>query len=95
MKCFILYVSEKVNCELFELFGTKELILSYMQTDYANEIDETIRSFLLRYCVQHAKDWDDHLPAIAYAFNLIHSVCMRKNGIRRHQNIHTWDPRAC
>ncbi|KAJ6669751.1 hypothetical protein lerEdw1_000300 [Lerista edwardsae] len=63
----------QVNCELFELFRTKELIISYTQTDYANEIDETIRSFLLRYCVQHAKDWDNHLPAITYAFNLIHS----------------------
>ncbi|XP_066470903.1 gypsy retrotransposon integrase-like protein 1 isoform X2 [Tiliqua scincoides] len=63
----------QVNCELFELFGTRELIISYSQTDRANEIGETIRSFLLNYCMEHAKDWDDHLPAIAYAFNLIHS----------------------
>lgn len=37
--------------------------------------------------MEHGKDWDDHLPAVAYAFNLIHSVCMR--GLRGLQNIHT------
>lgn len=62
----------QVNCELFKLFGTKELIIPYTQTNRANETGETIRSFLHQYCMEHGKDWDDHLPAVAYAFNLIH-----------------------
>ncbi|XP_062985619.1 gypsy retrotransposon integrase-like protein 1 isoform X1 [Elgaria multicarinata webbii] len=63
----------QVNHELFEFFGTKELILPYPQLDHENEIGKTIRSFLLKYCTEHAKDWDEHLQVIAYAFNLIHS----------------------
>uniref|UniRef100_A0A803T1W9 Uncharacterized protein n=1 Tax=Anolis carolinensis TaxID=28377 RepID=A0A803T1W9_ANOCA len=47
--------------------------MSYPQTDCKNEIGKTIRSFLLRYCTENSKDWDDHLQAIAYAFNLIPS----------------------
>nr|XP_008112192.1 PREDICTED: gypsy retrotransposon integrase-like protein 1 isoform X1 [Anolis carolinensis]XP_008112195.1 PREDICTED: gypsy retrotransposon integrase-like protein 1 isoform X1 [Anolis carolinensis] len=64
---------QQINCELFDLLGTKELLMSYPQTDCKNEIGKTIRSFLLRYCTENSKDWDDHLQAIAYAFNLIPS----------------------
>ncbi|XP_061479409.1 gypsy retrotransposon integrase-like protein 1 isoform X2 [Rhineura floridana] len=63
----------QINGELFKLFGTKELIIPYLQTDHENETGKTIRSFLLKYCTEHTKDWDDHLQAISYAFNLIHS----------------------
>ncbi|XP_044302505.1 gypsy retrotransposon integrase-like protein 1 isoform X1 [Varanus komodoensis] len=63
----------QINCKLFELFGTKELIMPYPQPDRENEISKSIRSFLLKYCTEHTKDWDEHLQAIAYAFNLIHS----------------------
>ncbi|XP_053264337.1 gypsy retrotransposon integrase-like protein 1 isoform X2 [Podarcis raffonei] len=63
----------QINRELFEHFGTKELIMPYPQADHENEAVKTIRSFLLKYCTEHTKDWDDHLQAISYAFNLIDS----------------------
>ncbi|KAH0628116.1 hypothetical protein JD844_008861 [Phrynosoma platyrhinos] len=63
----------QINCELFEHFGTKELLMLHPQTECENKIGKTIRSFLLRYCSENKKDWDDHLQAIAYAFNLIPS----------------------
>lgn len=68
-------LSLKINCELFEVFGTKELIISYPQCEHGNETGKRIRSFLQKYCMENTKDWDDHLSAIAFAFNLIHSVC--------------------
>ncbi|XP_068782930.1 gypsy retrotransposon integrase-like protein 1 isoform X3 [Struthio camelus] len=41
------------------------------QTDDANERTcKTIKAFLNKYCTDHPNDWDEHLSAIAYAFNL-------------------------
>ncbi|XP_075303189.1 gypsy retrotransposon integrase-like protein 1 isoform X2 [Opisthocomus hoazin] len=41
------------------------------QTDDVNERTcKTIKAFLNRYCTDHPNDWDEHLSAIAYAFNL-------------------------
>uniref|UniRef100_A0A8D0GCL6 Gypsy retrotransposon integrase 1 n=1 Tax=Sphenodon punctatus TaxID=8508 RepID=A0A8D0GCL6_SPHPU len=68
----MLLLSFKINQELFKLFGIKEMILSYPQRDYANEtVCKTIKAFLHKYCLEHTSDWDDHLSAIAYAYNLI------------------------
>uniref|UniRef100_A0A8C3P8K5 Gypsy retrotransposon integrase-like protein 1 n=1 Tax=Chrysemys picta bellii TaxID=8478 RepID=A0A8C3P8K5_CHRPI len=61
----------QINRELFELFGMKQIVLSYPQTDDTNERTcKTIKTFLNKYCADHPNDWDDNLSAIAYAFNL-------------------------
>ncbi|XP_030421747.1 gypsy retrotransposon integrase-like protein 1 isoform X1 [Gopherus evgoodei] len=61
----------QINRELFELFGMKQIVLSYPQTDDTNERTcRTIKTFLSKYCAEHPNDWDDDLSAIAYAFNL-------------------------
>ncbi|XP_051499625.1 gypsy retrotransposon integrase-like protein 1 isoform X2 [Apus apus] len=61
----------QVNEELFALFGMKQIVWSYTQTDYVNERTcKTIKVFLNKYCTDHPNDWDEHLSAIAYAFNL-------------------------
>ncbi|XP_074850288.1 gypsy retrotransposon integrase-like protein 1 [Carettochelys insculpta] len=61
----------QINKELFELFGMKQIVLSYPQTDDTNERQcKTIKTFLNKYCTDHPNDWDHNLSAIAYAFNL-------------------------
>ncbi|XP_075596966.1 gypsy retrotransposon integrase-like protein 1 isoform X6 [Balearica regulorum gibbericeps] len=64
-------VKQWINEELFALFGMKQIVLSYPQTDDVNERTcKTIKAFLNKYCIDHPNDWDEHLSAIAYAFNL-------------------------
>ncbi|XP_062477712.1 gypsy retrotransposon integrase-like protein 1 isoform X2 [Pezoporus occidentalis] len=61
----------EINEELFALFGMKQIVLSYPQTDHVNaRTCKTIKAFLNKYCINHPNDWDEHLSAIAYAFNL-------------------------
>ncbi|KAM4638009.1 gypsy retrotransposon integrase-like protein 1 isoform 1-T2 [Amazona ochrocephala] len=61
----------QINEELFALFGMKQIVLSYPQTDHINaRTCKTIKAFLNKYCINHPNDWDEHLSAIAYAFNL-------------------------
>ncbi|XP_054040967.1 gypsy retrotransposon integrase-like protein 1 isoform X1 [Rissa tridactyla] len=61
----------QINEELFALFGMKQIVLSYPQTDDVNERTcKTIKAFLDKHCTDHPNDWDEHLSAIAYAFNL-------------------------
>ncbi|XP_026654335.1 gypsy retrotransposon integrase-like protein 1 isoform X2 [Zonotrichia albicollis] len=62
----------QINEELFALFGMKQIVLSYPQTthDVNEKISKTIKTFLNKYCIDHPNDWDEHLSAIAYAFNL-------------------------
>ncbi|XP_074789326.1 gypsy retrotransposon integrase-like protein 1 isoform X2 [Athene noctua] len=61
----------QINEELFALFGMKQIVLSYPQTDDMNERTcKTIKAFLKKYCTDHPNNWDEHLSAIAYAFNL-------------------------
>ncbi|KGL78608.1 Gypsy retrotransposon integrase-like 1, partial [Tinamus guttatus] len=62
----------QINQELFALFGMKQIVVGYPQTDELNErTSRTIKAFLNSYCTEHPNDWDEHLSAIAYAFNLI------------------------
>lgn len=66
----------KINEELFALFGMKQIVLSYPQTDDVKETTcKTIKAFLNKYCTDHPDDWDEHLSAIAYTFNLTNLVC--------------------
>ncbi|KAM6105710.1 LOW QUALITY PROTEIN: gypsy retrotransposon integrase-like protein 1 [Pterocles gutturalis] len=60
----------QINEELFALFGMKQIVLSYPQTDDVNERTCKTITFLNKYCTDHPNDWDEHLSAIAYAFNL-------------------------
>ncbi|XP_043834058.1 gypsy retrotransposon integrase-like protein 1 isoform X1 [Dromiciops gliroides] len=62
----------QINGELFGLFGTKQIVSFYpSQPDDVNErTANTIKIFLSKYCLDHPNDWDDHLLAISYAFNL-------------------------
>lgn len=53
--------------------------MPYPETDHEHDVGERIRSFVLKYCTEYTDDWDDHLEAIAYAFNLIQSVCIDLN----------------
>ncbi|XP_066195440.1 gypsy retrotransposon integrase-like protein 1 isoform X3 [Sylvia atricapilla] len=46
----------------------KELV--YQRDDVNERISQTIKTFLNKYCIDHPNDWDEHLSAIAYAFNL-------------------------
>ncbi|XP_032940567.1 gypsy retrotransposon integrase-like protein 1 isoform X3 [Catharus ustulatus] len=65
----------QINEELFALFGMKQIVLPYPQTDDVNEsMSKTIKTFLNKYCIDHPNDWDEHLSAIAYAFNLTNLV---------------------
>ncbi|XP_062369584.1 gypsy retrotransposon integrase-like protein 1 isoform X2 [Cinclus cinclus] len=64
-------VKQWINEELCAQFGMKQVVLSYPQTDDVNErMSKTIKTFLNKYCIDHPSDWDEHLSAIAYAFNL-------------------------
>ncbi|OXB79351.1 UNVERIFIED_CONTAM: hypothetical protein H355_008156 [Colinus virginianus] len=64
-------VKQWINKELFALFGMKQVVLSYPQTDEVNERTcKTVKAFLNKYCTDHPNDWDEHLSAIAYAFNV-------------------------
>ncbi|XP_032531117.1 gypsy retrotransposon integrase-like protein 1 [Chiroxiphia lanceolata] len=61
----------QINEELFALFGMKQIVLSYPQTDDVNErMSKTIKAFLSKFCIDYPNNWDEHLSAIAYAFNL-------------------------
>lgn len=73
---FFFFFLLKINEELFALFGMRQIVLSYPQTDDVNvRTSTTIRSFLNKYCADHPNDWNEHLSAIAYAFNLTNLVC--------------------
>ncbi|XP_007486305.2 gypsy retrotransposon integrase-like protein 1 [Monodelphis domestica] len=64
----------QINGEIFGLFGTRQMVSFYpSQPDDASErTANTIKMFLSKYCLDHPNDWDDHLLAISYAFNLTH-----------------------
>ncbi|KAM6033909.1 gypsy retrotransposon integrase-like protein 1 isoform 2-T2 [Chlamydotis macqueenii] len=46
----------------------KELV--YQTDDVNDRTCKTIKAFLNKYCIDNPNDWDEHLSAIAYAFNL-------------------------
>ncbi|KAM4638017.1 gypsy retrotransposon integrase-like protein 1 isoform 8-T11 [Amazona ochrocephala] len=51
--------------------GTFQCYQQKPQTDHINaRTCKTIKAFLNKYCINHPNDWDEHLSAIAYAFNL-------------------------
>lgn len=67
----------QINLELCELFGTKQIVISQAsQTVNPTEsTPSTIKTFLSKHCADHPDNWDDHLSAVSFAFNVIHLVC--------------------
>ncbi|XP_036136743.1 gypsy retrotransposon integrase-like protein 1 isoform X4 [Molossus molossus] len=64
----------QINVELCGLFGTKQIVISRSsQTVNQTEgIPNTIKTFLSKHCADHPNNWDDHLSAVSFAFNITH-----------------------
>ncbi|KAM9254402.1 gypsy retrotransposon integrase-like protein 1 isoform 2-T2 [Dugong dugon] len=64
----------QINVELYGLFGTKQIVISHASqtVDPTESTPSTIKMFLSKYCADHPNNWDDHLSAISFAFNIIH-----------------------
>ncbi|XP_036136742.1 gypsy retrotransposon integrase-like protein 1 isoform X3 [Molossus molossus] len=67
-------VKQWINVELCGLFGTKQIVISRSsQTVNQTEgIPNTIKTFLSKHCADHPNNWDDHLSAVSFAFNITH-----------------------
>ena len=68
----------QINGELCELFGTKQIVISHAsQTVNPTEsTPSTIKTFLSKHCADYPNNWDDHLSAVSFAFNVTHLVCI-------------------
>ncbi|XP_036742743.2 gypsy retrotransposon integrase-like protein 1 isoform X3 [Manis pentadactyla] len=64
----------QINVELCELFGTKQIVISHAsQTVSSTEsTPNTIKTFLSKHCADHPNNWDEHLSAVSFAFNVTH-----------------------
>ncbi|XP_052047742.1 gypsy retrotransposon integrase-like protein 1 isoform X1 [Apodemus sylvaticus] len=66
---------EQINVEIYRLFGAKEIVISHASgsVNPAESTPGTIRTFLSKHCAEHPSNWDEHLPALSFAFNVTHS----------------------
>ncbi|XP_023403718.1 gypsy retrotransposon integrase-like protein 1 isoform X2 [Loxodonta africana] len=64
----------QINVELYGLFGTKQIVISHASqtVDPTVSTPSTIRTFLSKHCADHPNNWDDHLSAVSFAFNIVH-----------------------
>ncbi|KAF6356925.1 gypsy retrotransposon integrase 1 [Rhinolophus ferrumequinum] len=64
----------QINVELCGLFGAKQIVISHASqtVNQTESIPSTIKTFLSKHCAEHPNNWDDHLPAISFAFNITH-----------------------
>ncbi|XP_039072872.1 gypsy retrotransposon integrase-like protein 1 isoform X3 [Hyaena hyaena] len=64
----------EINVELFGLFGTKQIVISHASqtVNRTESTPSTIKAFLSKHCADHPNNWDDHLSAISFAFNVTH-----------------------
>ncbi|KAM6225037.1 gypsy retrotransposon integrase-like protein 1 [Rhynchocyon petersi] len=64
----------QINVELYGLFGTTQIVISHASqtVDLTESTPSIIKTFLSKYCADHPNNWDDHLSAISFAFNVIH-----------------------
>ncbi|XP_076995139.1 gypsy retrotransposon integrase-like protein 1 isoform X2 [Tamandua tetradactyla] len=64
----------QINVELHGLFGTKHVVISRASqtVDPTESTPSTIKTFLSKHCADHPNNWDDHLSAISFAFNVTH-----------------------
>ncbi|XP_021054693.1 gypsy retrotransposon integrase-like protein 1 isoform X4 [Mus pahari] len=66
---------EQINVELYRLFGAKEIVISHASgsVNLAESTPGTIKTFLSKHCAEHPSTWDEHLPALSFAFNVTRS----------------------
>ncbi|XP_053081388.1 gypsy retrotransposon integrase-like protein 1 isoform X3 [Acinonyx jubatus] len=64
----------EINVELCGLFGTKQIVISHASqaVNRTESTSSTIKAFLCKHCADHPNNWDDHLSAISFAFNVTH-----------------------
>ncbi|XP_006900742.1 PREDICTED: gypsy retrotransposon integrase-like protein 1 [Elephantulus edwardii] len=64
----------QINVELYGLFGTKQIVISHASrtVDLTENTPSIIKAFLSKHCADHPNNWDDHLSAISFAFNITH-----------------------
>ncbi|XP_019659197.1 gypsy retrotransposon integrase-like protein 1 isoform X2 [Ailuropoda melanoleuca] len=64
----------EINVELCGLFGTKQIVISHTSqtVNPSQSTPSTIKAFLSKHCADHPNNWDDHLSAISFAFNITH-----------------------
>ncbi|XP_004477262.1 gypsy retrotransposon integrase-like protein 1 [Dasypus novemcinctus] len=64
----------QINVELYGLFGTKHIVISHASqtVDPTESTPSTIKTFLSKHCADHPNNWDDHLSAVSFAFNVTH-----------------------
>ncbi|XP_016077475.1 PREDICTED: gypsy retrotransposon integrase-like protein 1 isoform X3 [Miniopterus natalensis] len=67
-------VKQWINVELCRLFGTKQIVISHASqaVNQTEGIPNTIKTFLSKHCADHPNNWDDHLSAVSFAFNITH-----------------------
>lgn len=77
LKSALFYIFFQINVELCGLFGTKQIVISHASqaVNQTESIPSTIKTFLSKHCAEHPNNWDDHLPAVSFAFNITHLVC--------------------
>ncbi|KAM4869972.1 gypsy retrotransposon integrase-like protein 1 isoform X3 [Urocitellus parryii] len=67
-------VKQWINDELYGLFGTKQIIIPHASgtVNPTESTPSTIKTFLSKYCADHPNNWDEHLSALSFAFNVTH-----------------------
>lgn len=62
----------QINTELYRLFGTKQIVISHASGSVhpSESTPSTVKAFLSKYCAEHPNTWDEHLPALSFAFNV-------------------------
>ncbi|XP_062943399.1 gypsy retrotransposon integrase-like protein 1 isoform X2 [Cynocephalus volans] len=67
---------QQINVELNGLFGTKQIVISHTSgtLNPTESTPSTIKTILSKHCADHPDNWDDHLSAVSFAFNVTHLV---------------------
>uniref|UniRef100_A0A250Y1C1 Gypsy retrotransposon integrase-like protein 1 n=1 Tax=Castor canadensis TaxID=51338 RepID=A0A250Y1C1_CASCN len=67
---------QQINVELYGLFGTKQIVISHASgtVNTSESTSSTIKTFLSKHCADYPNNWDDHLSAVSFAFNVTHLV---------------------
>ncbi|XP_062943401.1 gypsy retrotransposon integrase-like protein 1 isoform X4 [Cynocephalus volans] len=65
---------QQINVELNGLFGTKQIVISHTSgtLNPTESTPSTIKTILSKHCADHPDNWDDHLSAVSFAFNVTH-----------------------
>ncbi|XP_020023446.1 gypsy retrotransposon integrase-like protein 1 isoform X2 [Castor canadensis] len=65
---------QQINVELYGLFGTKQIVISHASgtVNTSESTSSTIKTFLSKHCADYPNNWDDHLSAVSFAFNVTH-----------------------